>query len=76
VKTKINAINFRIALTSSGLTQQQFARRHDVSQPLISMILAGQRQPSKKLGNIMSGFIGAQFDRLKIVQHIDINKAA
>lgn len=64
---ELNKANFRIALTSSGLTQEQFAKRYRITQPFISMILSGRRTPSKRLEFIMRRFISIEFGKLKFV---------
>jgi predicted transcriptional regulator len=76
MSVELNKANFRIALTSSGLTQTAWAQKYNISQPLISMILAGRRQPSKRLRNIMEKFISAQFARLRFVRIGESQKSA
>ncbi|MFA5751095.1 MAG: hypothetical protein WC898_02285 [Candidatus Paceibacterota bacterium] len=56
---------FAIALASAGITQSDWARMHQLSQPGLSQLLSGKMKSKRHLKSVNS-FIAAEFKKLQL----------
>ena len=56
---------FQIALASAGLSQADWAKKHNVTEPGLSMLLSGKMK-SKRLSKAINDFVETEFKKLRM----------